>query len=134
MRTRRILMASRPCRRRSPAHNLGSSQPCGVRAPIEPNCAVRHAMRDLQIAGVPVLSQGPRRDEAVAMNTEKRKRSGWSWWYLLFVIQFVVILWPPFYNKVEPTLIGIPFFYWFQLLWVLVSAVFTAVIYFATDK
>jgi hypothetical protein len=70
----------------------------------------------------------------VAMNAEKRKRGGWSWWYLLFVIQFVVILWPPFYNKLEPTLIGIPFFYWFQLLWVLVSAVFTAVIYFATDK
>jgi hypothetical protein len=68
------------------------------------------------------------------MNVEKRKRGGWSWWYLLFVIQFVVILWPPFYNKAEPTLIGIPFFYWFQLLWVLVSAVFTVVIYFATDK
>jgi hypothetical protein len=82
--------------------------------------------RDLQIAGVPVLS---------AKNlAEKRKRGGWSWWYLLFIIQFAVILWPPFYNKVEPTLIGIPFFYWFQLLWVLVSAVFTAVIYFATDK
>ena len=68
------------------------------------------------------------------MSAEKRKRGGWSWWYLLFVIQFVVILWPPFYNKVEPTLIGIPFFYWFQLLWVIVSAVFTATIYFATDK
>jgi hypothetical protein len=72
--------------------------------------------------------------EMVVMNTEKRKRGGWSWWYLLFVIQFVVILWPPFYNRMEPTLIGIPFFYWFQLLWVIVSAVFTATIYFATDK
>jgi hypothetical protein len=29
-------------------------------------------------------------------------------------------------------LLGIPFFYWFQLLWVFVSAVFTAIIYFAT--
>ena len=70
----------------------------------------------------------------VAMNTERKKRGGWSWWYLLFVIQFVVALWPPFYNKMEPTLIGIPFFYWFQLLWVLVSAVFTAVVYFATNE
>jgi len=43
-----------------------------------------------------------------------------------------VILWPPFYNKIEPTLIGLPFFYWFQLLWVIVSAVFTAVVYWAT--
>ena len=38
-------------------------------------------------------------------------RRGWSWWYLLFIIEFVLILWPPFYNRVEPSLIGIPFFY-----------------------
>ncbi len=61
------------------------------------------------------------------------KRRGWSWWYLLFVAQFAVALWPPFYNKLEPYLLGIPFFYWFQLLWVLVSAALTAVVYFVTD-
>jgi hypothetical protein len=60
------------------------------------------------------------------------KRRKWSWWYLLFAVQFLVILWPPFYNKADPTLLGIPFFYWFQLLWVLVSAVFTAVVYLMT--
>jgi hypothetical protein len=31
-------------------------------------------------------------------------------------------------------LIGIPFFYWFQLLWVFVSAAFTAIVYFATEE
>ncbi len=66
------------------------------------------------------------------MDAQKR-RGGWSWWYLLFVIQFAVALWPPLYNNIEPTLMGIPFFYWFQLLWVIVSAVFTAVVYFATS-
>jgi hypothetical protein len=50
------------------------------------------------------------------------------------VVQFVVILWPPFYNSIEPRLWGIPFFYWFQLLWVLVSAVLTAIVYFATAE
>ncbi len=68
----------------------------------------------------------------IIVESENRPRGGWSWWYLLFVLQFVVILWPPFYNKIEPTFIGIPFFYWFQLLWVLVSAVLTAIVYFAT--
>jgi hypothetical protein len=68
-----------------------------------------------------------------AENGAQSKRK-WSWWYLLFVVQFLVILWPPFYNKAEPMLLGIPFFYWFQLLWVLVSAVFTAVVYFMTRK
>lgn len=61
-----------------------------------------------------------------------QKKAKPSWWYLLFVVQFLVILWPPFYNKLEPTLFGLPFFYWFQLLWVLVSALFTAVVYWAT--
>lgn len=55
-----------------------------------------------------------------------------SWWYLLFVAQFLVVLWPPLYNKIEPTFAGLPFFYWFQLLWVIVSAVSTAVVYWAT--
>jgi Protein of unknown function (DUF3311) len=69
-----------------------------------------------------------------AENGASSKGRKWSWWYLLFVLQFLVILWPPFYNKAEPTLLGIPFFYWFQLLWVLVSAVFTAVVYLMTRK
>jgi uncharacterized protein DUF3311 len=64
------------------------------------------------------------------MNGTKKRQ--WSWWYLLFVIQFAVILWPPFYNRIEPTWLGVPFFYWFQLLWVIVSAVFTAIVYLAT--
>jgi hypothetical protein len=66
------------------------------------------------------------------MSTEPKKRRGWSGWYLLFLVQFAVALWPPLYNKIDPTLAGIPFFYWFQLLWVLVSAALTAVVYFAT--
>jgi hypothetical protein len=69
----------------------------------------------------------------LAMNTEK-KRGGWSWWYLLFVVQFAVALWPPLYNRAEPYLFGIPFFYWFQLLWVIVSAVFTAIVYFSVQE
>ena len=68
------------------------------------------------------------------MENAGRKHVGWSWWYLLFVVQFVAVLWPPFYNKAEPGWIGIPFFYWYQLLWVLIGAVFTAVVYFAVAE
>jgi hypothetical protein len=45
-----------------------------------------------------------------------------------------MVLWPPFYNKIEPTLWGIPFFYWYQMLCVLVSAVITAFIYLRTRE
>jgi hypothetical protein len=58
---------------------------------------------------------------------------GWSWWYLLFIVQFAAVLWPPFYNTVEPTWAGIPFFYWYQMLCVIVGAILTAIVYFATD-
>jgi uncharacterized protein DUF3311 len=68
------------------------------------------------------------------MDQRAEKRSGWRWWYLLFVIQIVAVLWPPFYNKLEPTFVGIPFFYWYQLVWVLVAAVLTAIVYFATEE
>jgi hypothetical protein len=63
-----------------------------------------------------------------------RRRPGWSWWYLLFVIQFVAVLWPPFFNKADPSFIGMPFFYWYQLLWVILGAILTAIVYFVTDE
>jgi hypothetical protein len=62
-----------------------------------------------------------------------RGRATWSWWYLLFVVQLAAVLWPPFYNSVEPRFIGIPFFYWYQLLWVIIGAILTVIVYFATD-
>ena len=68
------------------------------------------------------------------MNTVDSQRSEWSGWYLLFIIEFVMTLWPPFFNKLDPTLIGIPFFYWYQLACVLVGAIITAVVYFRTAR
>ena len=50
------------------------------------------------------------------------------------LLQFVPALWVPFYNSVEPSVAGIPFFYWFQLALVFVSAAVTAVVYFATER
>lgn len=61
------------------------------------------------------------------------KHGGWSWWYLLFVVQVAAVLWPSVYNSAEPYAFGVPFFYWYQLLWVIIGAVFTAIVYFATE-
>ena len=67
------------------------------------------------------------------MDQQTERRSAWSWWYLLFVVQFIAVIWPPFYNKIEPVWAGIPFFYWYQLLWIIIGAVLTAIVYFATE-
>jgi len=63
---------------------------------------------------------------------EKHRRASRGW-YLLLLVQFVAVLWPPFYNRDEPRLIGMPFFYWYQLLWVVIAALLTAIVYFVTD-
>ncbi len=59
------------------------------------------------------------------------QRSGRSWLLLLLLIPFIAMLWPPFYNFREPEFIGIPFFYWFQLLWIIITAIITGIVYFA---
>ncbi len=58
----------------------------------------------------------------------------WSWWYLLFILQVAGCLWVPFYNRVEPTFIGMPFFYWYQLGFVILGAVLTGLVYFMTRR
>ncbi|WP_297444915.1 DUF3311 domain-containing protein [Acidiferrobacter sp.] len=51
------------------------------------------------------------------------------WAYLLLVIPFLGTLWVPLYNRVQPTVWGFPFFYWYQLAWVPVSVVLTGIVY-----
>jgi hypothetical protein len=51
----------------------------------------------------------------------------------LLLLQFVPALWVPFYNSVDPTFAGMPFFYWFQLALVVVGSVVTAFVYFVTE-
>jgi uncharacterized membrane protein len=49
-------------------------------------------------------------------------------WFLL-LIPFLGLLWVPFYNKALPEFFGFPFFYWYQLLWVPITAGLTAFVY-----
>lgn len=58
------------------------------------------------------------------------RRKGSPWFLLLLLIPFIAMLWPPFYNFRNPEFIGIPFFYWFQLLWIIITGILTAVVYF----
>jgi hypothetical protein len=43
-------------------------------------------------------------------------------WYALLVLPFIGTLIPPLYNHSRPAIFGIPFFYWYQLAWVLLCA------------
>ena len=52
--------------------------------------------------------------------------------YLVLLIPFVALLWPALYASYQPELAGIPFFYWYQFLWLILTAVLTAIVYAAT--
>lgn len=48
---------------------------------------------------------------------------------VLFIGCCLISLIVPIYNHERPMLFGIPFFYWFQFLWILVTGMATAVAY-----
>ncbi len=60
------------------------------------------------------------------------KRASNPAWYLLLVPPFIGLLVPGLYAHAEPSLGGMPFFYWYQFAWLLVSSALTAVVYART--
>ncbi len=53
---------------------------------------------------------------------------------LLLLLPFVGLLWIPFYNGTEPSLLGFPFFYWYQLAWVPLSSLITFIVWRGTRR
>ena len=51
---------------------------------------------------------------------------------LLLLVPLVGVLIPPIFNTRDPELLGFPFFYWYQLLWVPISVLCTLIVYRAT--
>lgn len=50
-------------------------------------------------------------------------------WYWLLLLPFVGLLYPPLYAHMDPRIAGIPFFYWYQGVWLVLTAVITTVVY-----
>jgi hypothetical protein len=47
----------------------------------------------------------------------------------LLLLPFIGLLWIPFYNQAEPSWLGFPFFYWYQLAWVPISSLITFIVW-----
>ena len=50
-------------------------------------------------------------------------------WYWLLLLPLIGTLIPPIYNHDGPRVIGIPFFYWYQMVWIAVSVLCTVIVY-----
>ena len=53
---------------------------------------------------------------------------------LLAIPYFFMVLVIGIYNRVNPTLGGWPFFYWYQLVWIFIAAILTSVVYLLERK
>jgi Protein of unknown function (DUF3311) len=54
--------------------------------------------------------------------------------YLLLILPFVGTLLPWIYNRAEPSLFGLPFFYWYQLAWVVVTSGLLGLVVYLTRE
>ena len=50
-------------------------------------------------------------------------------WYWLLLLPFLALLYPPLYAHDTPRIFGIPFFYWYQAVWLVVTAAITTFVY-----
>jgi hypothetical protein len=49
--------------------------------------------------------------------------------YLLLLLPLAAYSFVSLYNRIDPTLLGIPFFYWWQTLWIPLSALCIFAVY-----
>lgn len=53
---------------------------------------------------------------------------------VLLAAPLVALLWVGTYNRETPSLGGMPFFYWYQFMWVLIAAAATFTAYLITTR
>lgn len=52
----------------------------------------------------------------------------------LLAIPFVAIAFPFIYAKSSPAVFGIPFFYWYQILWIAITGIISGVAYLIAER
>lgn len=61
----------------------------------------------------------------------KTKSKYWNW---LLIVPAIALAFPAFYAKATPEFFGFPFFYWYQIVWILLTGVLTAIVYFVAGE
>lgn len=66
--------------------------------------------------------------ENLVENPAPMRKLGPMQW-LLLAIPCIAVLVVPWFNRLHPSLFGIPFFYWWQMAWVPLSGVAIAIVF-----
>jgi len=64
--------------------------------------------------------------ESAANAKPTRRRSRWV---LLLILPYLGLCFPQIYARSTPTLLGFPFFYWYQFAWVVLASALLAIVY-----
>ena len=82
-------------------------------------------------APLPAASNGPLPAERRRGRVRAGDRSRWHW---LLAVAVLIPLLTPLYNRVQPRLFGLPFFYWAQIAFIGLAAGVTTAVYHVTKK
>lgn len=52
-----------------------------------------------------------------------------SWAYALLLIPLASVVYPPLYDRTDPSLAGLPFFVWYQIAAVILGGAVTGIVY-----
>jgi hypothetical protein len=61
----------------------------------------------------------------------RKSRSAWNW---LLAIPLLALVFPGIYARQTPELFGFPFFYWYQMAWILLTGLVTAVVFLVVKE
>ncbi|GDY30858.1 DUF3311 domain-containing protein [Gandjariella thermophila] len=67
----------------------------------------------------------------VARRSDRAPRLRWNWWNLLLLVPLLMLV-TPWFNHDQPRLAGLPFFYWYQFLYVPIGVICVAIVYLKT--
>jgi hypothetical protein len=68
------------------------------------------------------------------MSEAGRRRRKFRFVRLLLIVPYVAVLSVPFFNRDAPAIAGIPFFYWYQMLWIPLGALLLLPVYLAEER
>jgi hypothetical protein len=68
------------------------------------------------------------------MVEDKAPRRKFAPVYLFLLLPYIAFAWVPFYNRIAPEISGIPFFYWWQMAWIILTAVCIVPVYLWQER
>jgi len=76
------------------------------------------------------------RTPPIRASRERRasQRGGRRWAYWLLLVPALLAMWPPLFNRLEPAVLGMPFFYWSQFALILLAMLITAIVHVWTKS